>query len=285
MVEIFPVELVPGEAAYCPYCDGFPLQDMRDEHVFPQSIGGDSRTVIRVCFDCNSNAGSRIDSLLSRHSALRAISLVQGSLMNRLERHESTGVLKDGRRLEGHFYLSKVGPNEAKIGFEPKKKQLDGSLWLSEHSTKDNDAAALADKGINIYRDQDLDKASFTFAPPGDAGIEPAIIKILLGISYMIRGQKAVSLPGFDVMRNCLTGVLDSRVRVTWLDSLESLASRMPLDVQFGEHTVWGECADGQTFLGGVSLFGKVIAEVQISEFGAMLEGRCASFGNPRVKP
>ena len=89
-------------------------------------------------------------------------------------------------------------------------------------------------------------------------------------------------LPCFDSMRNCLGGVLDQRVTVTWVDTLETLNKEgLPIEVKMNEHTVWGECEDGRTFVGGVSLFGRVIGKIKIDDFGCSLPGRCFSSTNP----
>jgi hypothetical protein len=126
-----------------------------------------------------------------------------------------------------------------------------------------------------------LEYASFNIVHPPDDGLKPAMVKILLGLSYWVRGMEAVMLSGFDIMRNCLTGELDPSVQVTWVDSLETLKARkLPFEPKPNEHTVWGVCADGKTFQGGVSLFGRVTAEIKIDGFGTVLEGRVVGIRN-----
>jgi hypothetical protein len=222
-----------------------------------------------------------VDVWVSRNSWLRAIAFSSGNLMKRQERHPSIGVLKDGRRLTGYFYWEEARQNHAKVCFEPLTTQPDGSRWVNIKAVKDPGKLPSC---INVYSEDLLDKASYTATPPEGAGLEPAIVKILLGISYWTRGKDAVMLSGFDAMRNCLSGDLDPRVSVTWIDSLEVLKSKgLPFDVKINDHTVWGECPDGFTFLGAVSLFGRVIAEIKCRDFGASLPGRCATFENPWV--
>ena len=94
--ETFTVQPAKLDGRYCPYCNRFPILDMTDEHVYPQSIGGDSRTVIRVCSDCNSRAGQKVDASISRFTSLRIVAVFARKFMHRQERHESVGVLKDG---------------------------------------------------------------------------------------------------------------------------------------------------------------------------------------------
>lgn len=209
MSATFDVEREACDERYCPYCNGYPLDDMTDEHVFPQSIGGDGRTVIRVCVRCNSRAGHTVDPFISKHSWLRSLAFSSGNLMRRQERHVSIAVLTDGRRLAGRFYWVKVGENEVKVGFEPDKEQPDGSRWLSEKACGDRTKLP---KDVNVYREEMLDKASFRATPPEGANLEPAMVKILLGMSYWVRGKESLMLPGFDALRNCLSGTLDPRV-------------------------------------------------------------------------
>ncbi len=251
---------------------------MTDEHVFPQSIGGDSRTVIRVCATCNSTGGHIVDSFVSRHSWLRLLAVSTGKLMNRQEKHPSTAVLKDGRHLTGRIYFVHVGTNEAKIQFDPDSMQPDGSRWISEHACAN---PAKLPHHINIYRDIMLDKASVNATPPEGAGLEAAMAKFLLGMSYLMRGKDELMLPGFDALRNCLSGTIDPRVSVMWIGSLDEIRGSLPFEFHANEHTVWGKCDDGKTFLGGVSLFGRIIAEIQIKDFGSKLEGRCSGTPNP----
>ncbi len=198
--------------------------------------------------------------------------------MSRQEKHQSLGTLKDGRRLEGHFYWIEVEKGKVRPGFQPLKNQPDGSQWISEHACGD---PAKLPAHLNVFSEEMLDYASFNVGHPADECLKPAMVKILLGISYLVRGVEAVMLPCFDIMRNCLTGVMDSRVGVKWIDSTETLKSRnLPFQPKSNEHTVWGECADGQTFIGGVSLFGRVTAEITINGFGHVLDGRVVGIGN-----
>jgi HNH endonuclease len=276
--ETFLVDRGACDDKYCPYCNTCPLDGITDEHVIPQSIGGSGRSVIGICSRCNSNAGNMLDTRVSKHSGLRFIAFYSGSLMRRQEKHQSIATLKDGRKLEGHFYWIEVEKGKVRPGFHPLKHQPDGSQWISEYACVD---PVKLPAHLNVYREPMLEYASINISHPPDDGLKPAIIKILLGLSYWVRGMEAVMLPGFDIMRNCLTGVLDHRVHVTWADSLETLNTKnLPFQPARNEHTVWGECADGRAFIGGVSLFGRVTAEIKIDGFGAVLEGRVVGVRN-----
>jgi hypothetical protein len=270
----FPVERGDGDNRYCPYCNSCPLDDLTDEHVFTQSIGGDGRNVIRVCVRCNSTAGSAADASVSRHSWLRILAFNSGNLMRRQERHESTAFLKDGKgALVGYFYLIESGDGKARPAFDPRRQQPDGSVWISEHACPD---PAKLPPHINIYKEDMLEKASVTATPPQGSGLESAMVKILLGMSYWARGKEALMLTGFDAMRESVRGAISPRISVEWIESLEALKCRkLPFEVKLNEHSVWGECADGYTFIGGVSLFGRIIAEIRINDFGSVLPGRC----------
>lgn len=68
MSATYPVERGACDSRYCPYCNTCPLDGISDEHVIPEAIGGDRRTVIGVCVRCNSNAGATVDALIARHS-------------------------------------------------------------------------------------------------------------------------------------------------------------------------------------------------------------------------
>src|SRR5438876_7397452 len=119
LIATFDVKQGDTDERYCPYCNSCPLDGMSDEHVFPRSIGGDNRTVIQVCRRCNSTVGHTVDSFVSKHSWLRILAFSSGCLMKRQERHESVGVLRDGRQLVGRFYLNQVSGAEVTVGFEP----------------------------------------------------------------------------------------------------------------------------------------------------------------------
>jgi hypothetical protein len=198
--------------------------------------------------------------------------------MRRQERHPSTAVLTDRRTLVGHFYSIEVGDGKVRPGFEPQRVQPDGSVWISEHACHD---VARLPAHINVYREDMLDKASITATPGAGSGLEPAMVKILLGMSYWGRGQEALMLLGFDVMREYIKGISSGRISVIWVDSLDIInAKGLPFEIKKDDHTVWGECADSKTFIGGVSLFGRIIAEIRIKDFGAVLPGRCCTTEN-----
>lgn len=130
-----------------------------------------------------------------------------------------------------------------------------------------------------------LNSSSYQIDPPEEAGLEPAMIKILLGIIYKYQGQEIISLSAFDVMRRCLSGVIPSQVTFKWLSSIDELRKRSPFagsDHEFGhyEHTIWGACPDGQNFKGGVSLFGRTIVDITIDSFGQNLVGTLCTVPN-----
>lgn len=200
MSTTFVVDRAESDETYCPYCNCCPSGAMADEHVYPKSIGGSSESVIRVCVDCNSRAGHIVDHFIGKHSWLRGLAFSSGNLMKSQEGHISTGVLKDGKTLTGRVYFAKVGTSEVKVEFKPDKMQADGSKWLNENTRLDE---AKLPSDINIYRKEMLDKASITATSPEGASLEPAMVKILLGMSYWARGKQALMMPGFDIFRSC----------------------------------------------------------------------------------
>jgi hypothetical protein len=259
---------------YCPYCNLESSHPLTDEHVIPQCIGGDRRTVIRVCQPCNSNAGTRIDSQISRFSGLRIMGFWSGNVMKRQERHESHAILKDGRELDGQFYWIPAGKNQYRVGFEPCRVQSDGSKWISESGWKDPQKLPA---GINLYRQNMLSSASWQFEDPATAGLEPAVVKILLGMLYQCHGPEIVRHRSFDVFRSSLTGAVPSAIGFSWVRSLDELRNNWPFQVNDMEHTIWGGCLNGNLFKGGVSLFGKVIVEITVLWFGQVLPERVGS--------
>jgi len=227
--------------------------------------------MIRVCHPCNSNIGQNSDSRISRFTGLRAMGWFTENMMKRQERHESHAVLKDGRELEGYFYWIPAGEGKYRVGFEPSKLQLDGSIWIMERACQD---ASKLPSGYNVFREEMLDMASVSFTDPTVAGLEPAMIKILLGMMYLHHGREVISLPGFDIMRSCLSGNIPPQVSVNWLRSIDELRARWPFTVRDTAHIMWGGCSDKQIFKGGVSLFGKTIVEISIRPFGHIVSER-----------
>jgi len=252
---------------YCPYCNRTSPGPMTDEHVITQSIGGDHRTVIRVCKTCNNDAGMRIDSRIVRHSPLRAKIWAIQNLMKLQEKHQSRGVLKDGTELQGCFYWIPVSETEVRIGFQPDKHQPNGSTWLHEKAVDPTRPPA----GINVYREDMLDMASVCFSDPATAGLEPAMVKILLGMMYLQHGRSCVSQRGFDLMRACLGDAIPPQVSFNWIPSLDELRACWPFDVLENHHTIWGGCLDRRVFRGGVRLFHDTIVEVTIVDFVALV--------------
>jgi hypothetical protein len=255
------------ENDYCPYCNGrFPKSEMSEEHVIPQSIGGDSRHAIPACGPCNSFCGKHVDTLLSRHLLIRLLGMTPRKGPHRLEKHASTGVLKDGTRLEGHFFVEFLTPDSYTIRFEPLKNQPDGSIWLPRAAV--SDPAALPPR-IRVYRDDDLDKAGFQLGDPSASGMEPAFIKILLGTLYLIHGAAVVGLSVFDPLRRSLSGTIDPSVVCRWP---EVGNEGSPSPIVFGQHAVWCGIADGE-LKGGVSLFGRFTMLIEMAHLDVFLPG------------
>lgn len=252
---------------YCPYCNLHNCADMTDEHVIPQSIGGDERTIIRVCKPCNNKVGHTIDTLLSSDGWLRLNGLFSGSIANRNSRLESTTTLKDGRQLEGYIHFLVV---EQRIvpAFEPKKNQLDGSVWLSEKVIKDQQSLP---PDIKIFRPDMVKYWGFDCPPVRVRGIEPALVKILLGMIYMDQGEDVVSAPAFNAIRFCLSGTLHETVACNWLDSPMTWDDST---VRNHEHAIWFECSASGIFKAGIVLFG-IGMNVAIEDFDCRLPNRC----------
>jgi hypothetical protein len=196
------------------------------------------------------------------------------AMMNRRERHASRGVFKDGRELEGYFYWIRTGPGKYQVGFEPAKNQPDGSIWISARTGTD---LSKLPTGDNVFRDEMLDSASFSFEDPAGAGLEPAMIKILLGMMYLDRGRDVLRHAAFNVMRSCLSCDIPPQVDFNWVSSVEELRARWPFEICDSEHTIWGGCPDGKIFKGGVSLFAKVMAEITIRPFDYAIAERVAN--------
>src|SRR5438309_9449900 len=99
----------PTEVDYCPYCNNrFPLDWMSDEHVIPEVIGGDQRSVIQARKPCNNYMGARVDSALARHSYVRILALIKGlskKSPNHVEKHPSQARLKNGTWLDGYCFV------------------------------------------------------------------------------------------------------------------------------------------------------------------------------------
>lgn len=269
---------------YCPYCNkDHSLQFMTDEHVIPDCINGDRRTVIGACKKCNSRAGELLDPLLCKFNLLRIWGMVTGRMMNRFERHKSMGELIDRRLLEGFFYWEEI-PGKFQVAFEPAKNQPDGSIWINKKALR----GAKAPANVNIYSDEMLRQASFKFDQPSTAGLEPALLKVLLGGLYLLHGERTLRHKSFDPLRSSLSGQISSTVSVVWVKSLNELVERWKhkfLPVGESEHMIWGGSTDGQIFYGGVRLYTQVVAEVTISDFGRILDERVVrvAYKNPKI--
>lgn len=264
-----PQSKMASPSRYCPYCNLDNRGDMTDEHVIPKSIGGDQRTIIRVCKPCNDNAGQTVDSLLSSDEWLRLNALLSGVSATRHSKLESTTTLKDGRRLKGSIYFSLV-ELQIVMDFEPSKKQSDGSLWLSE---KVIEGPQSLPANINVFQ-RDMVKYWGIDCPPVSVrGIEPALVKILFGFIYLDQGKDVVSSPAFDVMRFCLNGTLHESVQCNWLLSPMTWGEST---VQKYEHAIWFECPASGVFRAGIALFG-IGMNLEIKDIGCSLPNRCCS--------
>jgi hypothetical protein len=263
-----------NDADYCPYCNTTDAVDLTDEHVIPRSIGGDSRTLIRVCKSCNDTVGHDVDRMLSADGWMRFNGLFAGGIARRGDQLETTTRLKDGRELEGRFFFIQTDKGVLP-GFEPRKHQPDGTVWLSEDV--DTDFGVLP-PDINIFRRDMVEYWGFCFPPARISGMEPAMLKVLLGLIYMDQGQRAVSSSAFDVVRSSLGGTLHPAIAYSWLDKPMTWGNST---IQNHEHAVYFECIDQEAFRAGVALFGTGIT-FQIRGFNCLLPRRCVRWpGRP----
>lgn len=252
---------------YCPYCSNSNAVDLTDEHVIPQAIGGDSRTLIRVCKPCNSRIGRDIDAKLSGDGWMRVNGLFARGIANRRDKLETTTTLKDGRKLEGYFFF--VESDKGILpGFEPKKHQPDGTMWLSEEGVAHPEQLP---RDINLFQREMVDYWGLYCPPARLSGLESAMIKVLLGIIYMDQGQSVVSSSSFDVLRSSLSGMLHPDIAFKWLDKPMTWENST---VKNHEHAVYFECVDRDIFRAGVALFGTGIT-FRIQGFDTFLPKRC----------
>ncbi|MCB9076639.1 MAG: hypothetical protein H6631_03555 [Anaerolineaceae bacterium] len=236
---------------------------MSDEDVIPQSIGGDKRTIIRTHKSCNENAGKTIDTLIASDVWSRLNALYKGVPANRRNKLKGEVTLKDGRKLQGHFFFTQIKLDVFRPDFQPLKQQPDGTKWLSEEAVRGQSPPS----HINILRREMIDTRSYIACPAKDSGMEPALIKILLGMIYFDQGPSVVSSPSFDVLRNCLSGQVDSLVTFQWLDSPIVTDG---VTIKNHQHAVFYGCPDGKTFEASVILFGTGVT-FRINEFGYRL--------------
>ena len=263
-----------NDTNYCPYCNIATAINLTDEHVIPKSIGGDSRTLIKVCKSCNDTVGRDVDTMLSSDGWMRINGLFAGGIAKRQDLLETTTTLKDGRKLEGHFFFIQTD-NGILTGFQPKKYQSDGTVWLSEDNVTNSE---LLPSNITIFRRDMVEYWGLSCPPARDSGMEPAMVKVLLGIIYVDQGQQVVSSPAFDVIRSSLSGSLHPAIAYTWLDGPMIWDD---LIIKNHEHAVYFECVDQNLFRAGVALFGTGIT-FQIQDFGCSLPKRCVRWsGRP----
>jgi HNH endonuclease len=263
-----------AEPSYCPYCNATDAVDLTDEHVIPESIGGDSRTLIRVCKPCNNSVGRDVDTMLSSNGWMRINGLFARGIAKRQDRLESTTTLKDGRKLEGYFFVIQTDKGTLPA-FEPKKYQSDGTIWLSEDVVKNHESLPVE---INIFRRDMVEYWGLDCPPERLGGMEPAMVKVLMGIIYMDQGQSVVSSSSFDVLRSSLGGTLHPNIAYTWLEKPMTWGDST---VKNHEHAVYFKCVDQKLFLAGVALFGTGIT-FQIQNFNCFLPKRCVRWiGRP----
>lgn len=239
---------------------------MTDEHVIPKSIGGGDETVIRVCKTCNSTIGSKADALLARHSGLRYLSIPNRKASKgpqRQERHRSFGTLKDGTRLRGFAHVEWEDETRFRFVFQPSGVQDDGKIWMTEVQLAGNTGPI----DVQILDPDEIEWTSFEFTTGEGEGMEPGIIKILLGIRYLADGARLVGLPSFDPFRQSLRGRIDPRIRIEWIDPKKN-PDILPLTCENNQHLIWEACPNGNQFDAGVCLFGRFCMVVSISDFG-----------------
>ena len=251
---------------YCPYCNQHDCDEMTDEHVIPRSIGGGDETVIRVCKTCNSTIGSKADALLARHSGLRFIAIMNGKASrgpHRQERHRSVGTLKDGTRLKGHAHVEWKDELRFRVVFQPSGIQDDGNVWMTEVQLAGNTGPP----DVRILDPDEVNWTSFEFTTGEEEGMEPGMLKILLGIRYLADGARLVGLPSFDPIRQSLGGRINPRIRLEWFDPKKN-PDLLPVACENNQHLIWEACRDGDQFDAGVCLFGRFCMTVSISDFG-----------------
>lgn len=248
---------------YCPYCNKDDCQVMSDEHIIPKSIGGGDETVIRVCKSCNDVMGGSIDTLLSRHSMLRSVGMRRGLPMKRQERHPSQAKLKDGRELSGRVYFEPTEPNKMRICFDPDSRQTDGSKWISSKSCKD---ITKLPADVHVLTDEMLVGSTVSLSSSTPEGMEPAMIKILLGVLYLVHGQRLVANSAFDSIRDCLSGTMHPRIIYNWLESPRGAA---PAKFVNGHTLIWSGCDASNVLHAGVSLYSAYVTlDIRVPGFG-----------------
>lgn len=253
---------------FCPYCGRGDCTAMSKEHVIPQTIGGNHQTVIDVCKSCNDRAGARVDTLFRRHVVLQLSGTLSGADVHRNTRLQATGRLKDGHELDGYVFTEAVvgDPNKFKVKFDPLPRQPDGTRWVSARAAKGN-----LPESISVLEDAMVDTISFVVPAPDNLGLEPAILKILLGILHLHLGERYLSLPAFGVLRSSVFDSIHPSVTVKWWPNLKARPTfsdplRIP-DVHPRQHFVWFSNEDGAELRGGVCLYGRFVTEVWVEKF------------------
>ncbi len=197
-----------------------------------------------------------------------------GGIPKHQDRVESITTLKDGRKLEGYSFVIPTDKGNLP-GFEPKKHQSDGTIWLSEDAVTGFD---LLPSSIHIFRRDMVEYWGFDCPPARNSGMEPAMLKILLGIIYLDQGQKIVSHSAFDIIRLSLGGRLQGNIAFTWLDKPMVWGDSI---IKNHEHAVYFEYGNQRLFRAGVALFGTGIT-FQIKGFSCLVPKRCVRWpGRP----
>ena len=256
---------------YCPYCNLLCPNQLTEEHVIPQCIGGSDNTTIWVCKKCNNYMGSKVDTLLMRHAFLRSRALCYGTLIGHLERQPTTATLRNGRTLDGYFHW-KITNEGIRPGFTPLKIQPDGTTWLSEKAI---DNTAVLPPHINVYKDEMLEMVGLVFEHPSKLQMEPAIVKIVLGAAYLFYGRTVVSTPTFDPLREAIKTLTIGSMIVQWMNSLDELNAFTGFGIGVKEDAIWIDSNYGKKLRGGVA-FGcnGISALIENRSYGQRLEGR-----------
>ncbi len=243
---------------------------MSEEHVIPRSIGGDNRTVIMVCKVCNDTMGHSLDTKLSKDGWFKLNALLLGKPPTHQDRIKTTTKLKGGRTLEGVQHFIKKD-NGYLPSFIPNRVQSDDSIWVSEDSIKKGQKLP---EEINILKRDMVEYWGYYCLPPKNRGIEPSIIKIVIGFIYLDLGRKVISKKEFSILRFCLKGRMHENIEFSWLDSPMQWGNSK---VKNNEHAVYYECEEGKDFKAGVSIFGTGIV-FNIKNFGRVLPKRCCKW-------
>lgn len=271
---------IPG---YCPYCNKTQNPKILTlEHVIPRAIQPHNNITIMVCKQCNDFMGHNVDILISRQTVLRLLGTSSHSHATVQERHKTHARLKDGTVLEGYLIVL-TAHGKANFTFEPLKRQLDGTKWISVEVAR---KATSLPSEIRILDRNDVKEIEFplVIAPEDIQTLGPAFAKIFLGFAYCAWGYKALSTAFFEPLRDLAhgrAGVNIGRVKVGMDGLVEDGDIRLnpPKQLTFPNHLLWGEAFAGR-LIGGISLFAKATVYVTLDEFDLNLSGQSAEITN-----